>query len=191
MQLLALKFEIFGNLKTDLDRRGRERFEHPLGHERINGACADRLTARSAKRGRQLAADIPRLVTIILVGDVHASPAPPASQQAAEQGRAAARNAAMPGAVCGHLLLVPLEGAPVNVSRPALPMQHRPRLQIAYEAPPAVRLARQPQASLLVPPAIDIGARIGWMTQHIGKGGAVRSIPSHLALARSGSDPVR
>jgi hypothetical protein len=97
----------------------------------------------------------------------------------------------MPGAVCGHLLLVPLEGAPVNVSRPALPMQHRPRLQIAYEAPPAVRLARQPQASLLVPPAIDIGARIGWMTQHIGKGGAVRSILSHLPLARSGSDPVR
>src|SRR4029453_4866814 len=90
-----------------------------------------------------LVADIARLAPVLVVGREHAPPARATGHEAAQQRRAAARSAAVARAVCGHLRLVLLEGAPIYVSRQSPAMQHRPALRIAQEASPTVGLFRR------------------------------------------------
>ncbi len=57
------------------------------------------------------------------------------TDNAAQQGRAAAGDAVVLGTVCRHLFLVARVGVPVNVGRPAVPAQHGPLLRFANEPP--------------------------------------------------------
>src|SRR3954468_12857905 len=189
-QLLTFEFEIFGDLKAHLDGGGRERLEHRGADERIDAMGADRLAARRPEGDSHLVADIARLAPVLVVGREHAPPAHATGHEAAPQRRAAARSAAVARAVCGHLRLVLLEGVPIYVSRQSPAMQHRPALRIALEASPTVRLAWQPETTIVVAPAVDISSRVGGVTKHVAERGPVGSVPADLSLVRPGADTV-
>src|SRR4051794_33670235 len=117
-------------------------------------------------------------------------PHTPQDTRPPRQRRAATRSAAVARAVCGHLLLVLLEGAPIYVSRQSPAMQHRPALRIAQEASPTVRLAWQPETTIVVAPAVDIRSRVGGVAEHVAEGGPVGSVPADLSLVRPGANTV-
>src|SRR5215213_10738940 len=130
-------------------------------------------------------------MAVVVVACEHAPATHPTGDQASEERAAATRNARISVAVGGHLLLVPLKGAPVNVGRIGPPLQHRPGLRITPEAAPAVWLARHPQATVLVAPAVDVGTGVGGVAEHVGEGRPAGPVPPDVSLVGSGADAVR
>jgi hypothetical protein len=150
----ALKLDVFGHLQADLNGRWCQGREDQLSHQRVHRLGAERQAARSAKRHRLPGAQVAGLASVVAVGQRRA---PAAADQAAQQGRAASGDAVVLGAVRRHLLLVALVGRPVNVSRPAVPAQHRLRWRSTCYAggtfanfahPSAARMNRRPLCGL-------------------------------------------
>src|SRR3954451_5388267 len=130
-------------------------------------------------------------MAVVVVACEHAPATHPTGDQSPEERAAAARKARISGAVGGHLLLVPLEGAPVNVGRIDSLLQHHPGLRITPEAAPAVRLARPPQATVMVAPAVDVGTGGGRVAGHVGGARPAGPVPPDVSLIGPGADAVR